>query len=82
MNRAPASERVAIHADDVLRVDGNRCAAVDKASDTSIRHHFSHVEIGLGTDKVVDANRCRRIGGLRMRSAKRCERQGDDAGHG
>jgi len=54
-------ERVAVHPDDVLGIDGDRLPAMDQFAETAVRHHLAHVEIGLGAGKVVDAHGYRRM---------------------
>ncbi|MNR39983.1 hypothetical protein D3C85_1582360 [compost metagenome] len=56
---------------------------MDELSKASIRYRFPHVEIGLGTDKIIDTNGYRRVGGRQsVRAPGSRQRQGDDAGRG
>jgi hypothetical protein len=56
---------------------------MNKLAQATVGHHLAHVEIGFGTDEIIDAHgHCRIGGGLGVYGSKGGQRQGGDAGRG
>ena len=76
-------QRVAIHADDVLGVDGDRFAAMHELAQSAVGHHLAQVQIGLGASEIIDGDLHCGVGRGLCVCARECgQRQGGDAGYG